>query len=39
MARLPQVASYARQHGLPLCSVEDIAIWRREHGDAAIRMD
>lgn len=31
MARLPQVAAFARTHGMPLCSVEDIASWRQGH--------
>ena len=33
MARLPEVASFARAHNMPLCSVEDIAAWRLATGD------
>lgn len=33
MARLPEVASFARAHNMPLCSVEDIAAWRLAMGD------
>lgn len=29
MARLPQVAAFARAHAMPLLSVEDIASWRQ----------
>lgn len=27
MARLPQVAAFARAHGMPVLSVEDIVAW------------
>jgi 3,4-dihydroxy 2-butanone 4-phosphate synthase len=33
MARLPEVANFARAHNMPLCSVEDIAAWRLAMGD------
>ena len=39
MARLPQVAAFARAHGMPLCSVEDIVAWRsagRDHRAVAV---
>ena len=32
MARLPEVAAFARKHGMPLASVEDIAQYRMETG-------
>ncbi len=28
MARLPEIAAFARRHGMPLVSVEDVAAWR-----------
>lgn len=34
MARLPQVADFARGHGMPLLSVEDIVAWRQATADA-----
>lgn len=37
MARLPQVAAFARAHGMPLLSVEDIVAWRRTTGCAPSR--
>lgn len=33
MARLPRIAAFAREKGMPLISVEDIALWRQLHGD------
>ena len=30
MARLPGIAAFAREHGMPLVSVEDIALWRQK---------
>jgi 3,4-dihydroxy 2-butanone 4-phosphate synthase len=30
MARLPQIIDFARGHGLPVLTVEDVAAWRRE---------
>lgn len=39
MARLPQVAAFARAHGMPLCSVEDIVACRsagRDHRAVAV---
>ena len=32
MARLPEVAAFARKHGMPLATVEDIAQYRMETG-------
>ncbi|MBQ8172912.1 MAG: 3,4-dihydroxy-2-butanone-4-phosphate synthase, partial [Mailhella sp.] len=32
MARLPEVAAFARKHGMPLATVEDIAQYRLETG-------
>lgn len=32
MARLPQVAAFARAHGMPVLSVEDIVAWRQTSG-------
>ena len=32
MARRDEAAAYARQHGMPLCTVEDIARHRAQHG-------
>ena len=32
MARLPQIAEFARKHGMPLATVEDIAQYRQETG-------
>ena len=32
MARLPEVAAFARKHGMPLAAVEDIAQYRMETG-------
>ena len=32
MARLPEVAAFARKHGMPLASVEDMAQYRMETG-------
>lgn len=29
MARLPQVVAFAEQHGLPVCSIEDIVRYRQ----------
>lgn len=37
MARLPQVAAFARTHGMPLLSVEDIVAWRQATADAQNR--
>ena len=31
MARLPRIAAFAREQGMPLISVEDIALWRRRY--------
>ena len=32
MARLPEVAAFARAHGMPLASVDDVARYRMENG-------
>lgn len=32
MARRDEAAAYARQHGMPLCTVEDVARHRAQHG-------
>ncbi|MCD7984637.1 MAG: 3,4-dihydroxy-2-butanone-4-phosphate synthase [Desulfovibrio sp.] len=38
MARLPEVAAFARAHNMPLLSVEDIAAWRRAAGEEKTRQ-
>ena len=34
MARLPRIAAFAREHNMPLISVEDVALWRQRHDEA-----
>ncbi len=31
MARLPRIAAFAREQGMPLVSVEDIVLWRQKY--------
>ncbi|WP_163132150.1 3,4-dihydroxy-2-butanone-4-phosphate synthase [Agarivorans sp. Alg241-V36] len=29
MARLPEIVNFAKQHGMPVCSIEDIVVYRK----------